>query len=252
LGAVVDVLNYKVIAHPKSEVSVIVATYGFDASTVVVTWDETTKNGVTTWEPVKYQTEPSEGYKKWFPLGRRAMLSVSGQPADAIRIHGDSLASARNQAGHDAWTEWLIFLDADDELSPGYVEAMLKAAESGGDIFKPATLGVVDGVEDDEPVMIPKRDLLRSNHIVIGAMVRRELFEAAGGFRELPSLEDWDLWLRLVLEFDAEVVEVPDAVYRVHVQPDSRNQNVKAHREAYVEITNRAWPIAREKGIREL
>lgn len=193
-------------------------------------------------------------YSKWKPLADRACESATFQG----RTHGyhqeaGTLASTRNQGGFRAESDWLIFLDADDTLAPGYVDAMLEAADATDcDIFKPSTLGVVNGKPDDEPVMIPRRDLLRANHIVIGAMVRRELFVTAGGFRELPALEDWDLWLRLVLEFDAQVAEVPDAVYRVHVNPNSRNQNVQAHREAYLNITKRAHNVARCRGISEL
>ncbi len=189
---------------------------------------------------------------KWEPLAKRAIDSASDQ-ARTNWYHSETLAKARNWGASESPNKWLIFLDADDELSPGYVDAMVEVAEATDcDIFKPSTLGVVNGKEDDEAVMIPRRDLLRANHIVIGAMVRRELFDASGGFRELPALEDWDLWLRLALEFDAQITEVPDAVYRVHVQPNSRNQNVKAHREAYIDIQRRAQMIARTRGISEL
>lgn len=194
--------------------------------------------------------------KIWRPLADRASKSVIGQQ-DAISVlsSSDTLAKARNNSALNLPVEWLIFLDADDELSPGYTEAMLVAADANPEasIFKPATFGVYeDGSEDEKPVMIERRNLLKSNHIVIGAMVKRDLFVTAGGFRELPALEDWDLWLRLALEFDAKIVEVPDAVYRVHVRQDSRNKDIRAHHDAYLDITRRAAPIAATLGIREL
>ena len=178
---------------------------------------------------------------KWDALANRAVESTHGQGAKVLRIHGDTLASARNEAAQYANSNWLIFLDADDELSPGYVVAMLKAGE--GDIRKPSTLGVVNGKEDDYPVMIPKRNLRAANHIVIGAMVRCDLFRAVGGFRELSALEDWDLFQRMVLA-GGVVTEVCDAVYRVHVNGDGRNSNTAAHRSAYIEVRNfnrEAW-----------
>lgn len=192
----------------------------------------------------------------WRPLVERAARSVHGQ-AGAMEVgsYSTTLARARNAGAFGISADWLIFLDADDELAPGYVEAMLAAAEANPEasIFKPATLGVYeDGSEDEKPVMIEKRNLLKSNHIVIGAMVRREMFTVSGGFRELPALEDWDLWLRLALEFDAKIVEVPDAVYRVHVRDNSRNKDLKAHHDAYLDITRRAYPIAKALGLREL
>lgn len=153
-------------------------------------------------------------------------------PVEVIRIHENTLQEARNNGAEQAKGEWLIFLDADDELDSHYIEAMCQAE---GDIRRPATLGVVDGIEDKEPVMIPRKDLLVTNFIVIGAMHRREDFLAVGGFNDYPCLEDWDLWLRMVAN-GAEVVDVPDAIYRVHVTPDSRNSDVGVHAKVYSKI----------------
>ena len=168
-------------------------------------------------------------------LALRAANSVNLQtvePLEIVRVHEETLQEARNEGAARAKGEWLIFLDADDELDPRYVEAMV-AAE--GDIRRPATLGVVDGVEDIAPVMIPRKDLLVTNFIVIGAMHRREDFLAVGGFNDYPCLEDWDLWLRMVHN-GAEVVDVPEAIYRVNVIPDSRNSDVGVHAKVYSKI----------------
>lgn len=175
------------------------------------------------------------GDYRWANRGRDAVRKVERTEfvRDSILAHGKTLAQARNDGAGVARTEWLIFLDADDELAPGYVDAML-AGE--GDIRKPATLGVYpDGSEDDEPVVIPERDLEVANHIVIGAMCRRDLFLKVGGFAELPALEDWHLWRRMV-KAGATIGTVPEAVYRVGVNPNSRNQNTKAHNETYWKI----------------
>lgn len=163
-----------------------------------------------------------DDYHKWDDLAQRAEKSVQRQTVHPkfVRSHMDTLQAARNIGAVQAGTEYLIFLDADDELDKHYVEAML-AAE--GDIRRPATLGVVNGVEDDYPVMIPVANLLERNYIVIGAMVRRDMFMRLHGFDDYPVLEDWALWLKMV-QAGASIVEVPDAIYRVHVQPDSRNQ----------------------------
>lgn len=168
----------------------------------------------------------------WAPLADRAVASVHRQthPVDAVaRVHGDTLAAARNDGAlvkPDA--DWLIFLDADDELDDRYVEAMLAGA---GDVRQPSTIGVhPDGTVDDHPNVIPPRgaSLLVGNHIVVGAMQRASLFHQVGGFRDLPALEDWDLWLRME-EAGATFGVVADAVYRIHVTPASRNQQ---HRNA--------------------
>lgn len=174
----------------------------------------------------------------WENLAKVACASVNGQSVQTqlIRIHADSLAEARNNAARAAETEWLCFLDADDTLDPYYVENMLA---THGDIRRPSTLGVYpDGTEDDYPVMIKRADIRFTNFIVIGAFVRRDMFLSVGGFRDVPILEDWDLWIRCVQQ-GASVVDVPDAVYRVTVRPNSRNQNHDLHKKVYSDIRRR-------------
>lgn len=176
----------------------------------------------------------------WQPLIARARASARNQtrPFDQLFWHhldDGTLQEARNEAAAEAKTDWLCFLDADDELDEHYHEAMHAAA---GDIKRPATLGVVDGVQDDEPVMIPRADLRVRNFIVIGAFIRREEFLRVGGFSADPILEDWDLFTRLHLD-GAEIVDVPKAIYRVHVRQGSRNSVEQAHGAVYSEIRNR-------------
>lgn len=175
----------------------------------------------------------------WDKIARPAVASAENQthPAhEIIRIHADNLAYARNYGAEQADGEWLCFLDADDELDYGYIEAMLTAE---GDVRRPATLGVVDGKVDDRPVLIPRRNLMEANFIVIGSLVRRDDFCHLGGFDDtLPCLEDWDFWIRC-WRAGAEIVDVPAAVYRVTVRAGSRNQNQGLHNETYNLIRGR-------------
>ncbi len=161
--------------------------------------------------------------ERWGLLAQRALASALCQTVPAVDVIvsvAETLQEARNRPAAAAETEWLCFLDADDELDPRYLEEMLAGT---GDLRQPATLGVVEGQEDPFPVVIPAKPLLDGNYIVIGALVRREIFESAGGFSELPAYEDWDLWIRCWLE-GAVITTCPEAIYRVHVLPDSRNQ----------------------------
>lgn len=184
----------------------------------------------------------------WDPLAERAIKSAELQTVafdDIIRLHGNDLQTARNAAADQARTDWLCFLDADDELDDHYHEAMIQGPVNVNEIRRPATLGVhPDGHEDDFPVMIPRCDLRVANCIVIGAFVRRQHFLTAGGFSNDPILEDWDLFIRMHLD-GATIVEVPDAVYRVHVRSGSRNTPNATHDELlrhgrmYNDIKNR-------------
>lgn len=158
-----------------------------------------------------------------------------------IRQHGETLAGTRNAGAERATTPLIIFLDADDTLDLGYVEAMHTALEGswGKSLWRPSTLGVVDGVEDDEPVMIPRRPLAEANFMVIGTMMLRDQFLSVGGFDDtLPVLEDWDLFQKLARQ-GSEIMDVPDAIYRVNVRTDSRNSDTELHHRTYQQIRKR-------------
>jgi glycosyltransferase involved in cell wall biosynthesis len=132
-------------------------------------------------------------------------------------LNDGTLAESRNDAAEDATGDWLVFLDADDQLGDGYVEA-IRAGGSRDWIYPTALLvPAIQYVENGRcvgPCEIPSwgRPLIEINCAVIGTAVPRELFLGIGGFRELEMYEDWDLWLRCVLA-GATLVPVPDATY---------------------------------------
>lgn len=171
----------------------------------------------------------------------RAVPSAEGQ-ATTVHYHhegegtyGQRLADCRNIPARAAMTEWLAFLDADDELMPGFVDAMAAAAESDADLLTPAVSYVRPRQGAAAPMFWPEKDIRDSNYLIVTTLMRREMFLAVGGFRDVPMYEDWDLFQRL-LKAGAGVERVPDAVCRVHIRPDSlhrrgstRQEKVAAH-----------------------
>jgi glycosyltransferase involved in cell wall biosynthesis len=176
---------------------------------------------------------PVTGDPIWDQRALHAATTASdGQivrPQEVIIQRSSSVSAARNEGAKKATSEWLIFLDADDELDPDYIQAMLTAdhrCSFKNVIYRPNTIGFYpDGSEDPSPNMIPRRDIYTGNFIVIGAMCRRDVFLESGGFEDYPILEDWDLWLKIIDKFNTHVVDVPRAVYRIGVNPGSRNMN---------------------------
>ena len=179
----------------------------------------------------------------WSDLAQRALASVERQtvqPEHVVWRHDRSLHEARNGAAWETNSTWLCFLDADDELHPGYIEAMAAVLDHRDRLLQPSTLGVhPNGREDPQPVLIPTKPLLDGNYLVIGTLVRRSQFCTVGGFRELPMYEDWDLWIRCWLD-GATVEQVPEAIYRVHVNTQGRNSSTRAQQlRTYREIRER-------------
>ena len=190
--------------------------------------------------------------EKWIPLAVEAMKSVEAQTI-VPRVwheHGDTLSQARNDGAFkmsqgDEPPEFLIFLDADDDLDERYVEEMLKCCDDL-DLVQPATIGVhPDGHLDDFAVVIPTEKLLERNYLVIGTMVRRDLFERVGGFDEWPILEDWALWIKCDLA-GARIGAAPDAVYRVHFHENSRNLDHRVGFTTYQDIRRWASKLSRQ------
>ena len=157
------------------------------------------------------------GDEKWRTLANDRAIPSCEKPVS--HVHGDQLHTARNEAAAQATTEWLCFLDADDELAPGYFDAM---STGTADLRGPAVRYIVNGNPRALKIW-PKKDLKTGNHLVIGTLVRKELFDRVGGFKDYPLYEDWDLWLRCDLAGATNEV-IPEAIYIAHVRTDSRNR----------------------------
>lgn len=184
------------------------------------------------------------GDERWKRLAMdRAVPSALLLDGDCTILTGHSpdltVQGARNELARLARSDWLCFLDADDELDRGYLRAMADAFMRGAittdwsPLLVPAVRYVTAGVpmpRHQGQATIPNRGRWPSvNECVIGTLVRRERFEQVGGFREVTDdgcpitlYEDWDLWLRCH-DAGAQLVYVEDAVYRAHVNPQGRN-----------------------------
>jgi len=187
----------------------------------------------------------------WDGLARRAIGSVINQtqrPTEFHRVHVDepnALHIARNRGAAMSETEFLVFCDADDTLHPEYVEAML-AGE--GDVRIPNRERFYwDGSHKPVDQIKPGGDLLRHSHILIGAMVRHDLFNKVGGFEDLPIWEDWHFWCKCWVN-GATMIQCPKAIYQVHIRQGSRNQQMGNIGQA-ARIRLEFEPLARAKGL---
>jgi len=188
-------------------------------------------------------THGSEAWRE-LALSRAYPSTIAQGTCEVLTRHepAGTLAGVRNAAAGDATADWLCFLDADDELAPGYIAEMehtLEGWESPGWGEDTRALLAPAVSFDGNRAAIPNRGGWPAvNECCIGTLVPRRLFHEVGGFRELPSLEDYDLWLRCA-KAGAQIVHVPGAVYRAYTSPGSRNsdQSVYARlREEHAEV----------------
>lgn len=164
------------------------------------------------------------GADRWAQLARTVAVpsAEAEQPTELIVHHGETLHQARNDAADRASSEWLCFLDADDELEPGYLQALLSAS---ADLRAPAVRYVTAGQADPDPLLFDRRNIATMNPCVIGTLIRAELFSDVGRFWPERAWEDWSLFRRAWLA-GATIEHVPAAVYRVHHDPAGRNSTV--------------------------
>ncbi len=163
---------------------------------------------------------------------KRSYSSAINQGAHEIIVGHDeegTVASVRNELAEKAEGDWLCFLDGDDELAPGYLDAMQRAFEQvslGGSLLLAPAVSYVSMRGKVEPAKFwGECSLTTGNWLVIGTLVEREMFFKVGGFEEWPIYEDWALWARCWTA-GAVPVKVPEAVYRAHRKPGSRNHSL--------------------------
>lgn len=170
------------------------------------------------------------GGTEWVELAeRRAIPSAEKLGVRVVHAHADTLSDARNAGLAQVDTEWVCHLDADDELEPGYFDAI---AAGAADVRAPAVRYV--SWTADRPARMPKvaghshdcvaECLTEGNWLVIGSVARADLLREVGGHHEYPWSEDYDLWVRC-WKAGATFESVPDAVYRAHVRRNSRNRS---------------------------
>lgn len=178
----------------------------------------------------------------------RAAIERRGEVSEILYAHEDdmTLAEVRNEAASVARGEWLCFLDADDELEPGYFDALL-APERWGDLRAPA-VRFLDGTGIPDPVVLDDRDIRRLNPCVVGTLIRRDMFHEAGGFWGERAWEDWSLFRRAWF-LGARIEHVRAAVYAVHVDPGGRNSTIDRPKALHRDIIQSHTRWRREKGL---
>ncbi len=137
------------------------------------------------------------------------------------------VSAARNRAIAASGAPLIALLDGDDQYRPDYLERMVATIRAAPDLGLVSCDATYTGQPSREgrrfseyhaqagaPTLAAVLD--RRFNVFVAAIMRRETFDAAGGFDEsLPAAEDFDLWIR-ILEQGWRVAQVPEplAIYR--------------------------------------
>lgn len=126
------------------------------------------------------------------------------------------VSAARNLGAKLAGTEWLAFLDSDDEWLPEKLERQFQLADKYRLIHTQE-----NWIRNGKPVKQPAKYLKSGGRVFnrcvdlcfispSTVMIKKNLFEEMGGFREdFVVCEDYDLWLKISAQYDVGYIEIP-------------------------------------------
>lgn len=172
-------------------------------------------------------------------------------------VNGENqgVSSARNLGIEKAEGEIVAFLDDDDEWKPEKIEKQVeKIKQEGINAVYTASEMYDEGVKDivrktpglDLNAML-ERDRIGSPSKV---MIEKEFLEKVGGFDEdIPSAEDWDLWIRL-MKRGCNFAYIDEPLTRYHLDDDSKSSQKDIATEGREKITEKHSKLLNEAGTR--
>jgi glycosyltransferase involved in cell wall biosynthesis len=141
-----------------------------------------------------------------------------------VHTSNQGLAAARNNGIREALGNYILPLDADDRISPAYLEkaaAVLDIHPEVGFVYSLARLfGARRGMFYLNEGTLG--DMLLDSRIFCSALFRKADWEAAGGYNAnmLYGWEDWDFWLSL-LEQGKTSYLIPEVLFHYRVKKNS-------------------------------
>ncbi|BHH82707.1 glycosyltransferase family A protein [Desulforhopalus sp. 52FAK] len=149
---------------------------------------------------------------------------INIQNVQILHTSNQGLAAARNNGIGKATGDFILPLDADDLIEPGYVEQAVAVLEKKTEIGIVYCRAQLFGAVDTEWLLPPYslEEMLKDNVIFCTAMFRKSDWEEVGGYDSgmIYGWEDYDFWLSLI-EKGREVYQIPEILFSYRVASDS-------------------------------
>ncbi|MCJ2087481.1 glycosyltransferase [Methylobacterium sp. E-005] len=171
-------------------------------------------------------------------------IEQNGQRLTRVRLFRNQenygLSASRNVAFAEAIGDFVMVLDADNELMPTAIEKLLSACQASG---ADAAYSIIENFDAEKSLGYaflwnPER-LSGGNYIDAMALIRKKAWSAAGGYFqfEIDGWEDYDLWCSFT-ERDLRAAFVPEILcrYRVHKSSMLRATTNVNHKELSAQI----------------
>ena len=161
-----------------------------------------------------------------------------------ITTHNGGPSHARNVGIRASTSEYIVPLDSDDHLLPGYIAAMSQALEDRPDVAFVYSGWRTAGLEDatiEPPPMMTMEQLARSCPINNTVLFRRRDWDQLGGYDETLRVgyEDWEWLLRLLIHGGGLATRV-DGIHYVYLRREGSRHIVNTRSIAALQVTRTA------------
>lgn len=189
-----------------------------------------------------------------------AYLEQLQKDHDQIKIISNSeskgAAVCRNIAIQHASGEFITGLDDDDYWRPTRIERLIEEFEEGFSAVCSYDRMLMNDREAvwRKPTMITHDDLLYYNQVGNQVLTKKEFLDEIGGYdEELPSAQDYDLWIRLARQF-GPVRTVTQPLQIVNMEEDrerisTADQKMDGYYQCYEK--HKDWMNAKQKKYQE-
>ena len=178
--------------------------------------------------------------------------AFAGLPLRVISLRERGGANAaRNEGARAAGSPWVCFLDDDDAYTEGSLRALRNRITAYPDaVVWSAGWRIQSGRRVRflrRPAVMREPHLWKRNHAggCSSMILRRGLLDDLGGFDEaMPSMQDWDMWLRISRQHGIHAINEPLVLYNDHTGPriSTNTESRLAGLERLLQKHGTRWP----------
>lgn len=153
-------------------------------------------------------------------------LSFTEKDSRIIYLHksNEGVSVARNYGIRYSKGEFVLPLDADDKISPDYIDLAVTELKKNPKL-KIVYCEADHFGEKSGRWYLPSfsiEEILKGNMIFVSAIFRRSDFDKISGFRNM-GFEDWDFWLSIVeISENIEILKLQKVCFYYRIRSDSK------------------------------